>query len=163
MYRIRHATEQDLPSILAIYNDAVLHLTATFDLSTQTLEERLVWFQQFGERYPLLVAEQDGEVAGYSCLTLFRTKPAYSRTAELSIYLDKRFHGQGIGSALMAELLQLAEERNFHVILSAITGGNETSVNLHRKFGFEFVGNFKEVGYKFDAWQDVWFYQKTMK
>ncbi|MFK7695265.1 GNAT family N-acetyltransferase [Paenibacillus sp. HJGM_3] len=162
MLTIRPATISDVPAILAIYNDAIENLTATFDLTPQTLEERRVWFQQFGERYPIFAAEWDGEFAGYACLTMYRVKPAYSRTAELSIYLDKRFHGRGIGTGLMGEVLREAEARGFHVILSAITGGNETSVRLHHKFGFELVGTFKEVGYKFGAWQDVWFYQKTL-
>ncbi len=161
--KIRDAIEQDLPSMLAIYNHAIVNLPATFDLEKQNLEERKGWFQQFGDYYPLIVAELDGRIAGYCCLSAFRTKPAYSRTAELSVYLDPEFHGQGIGSLLMAEILHIAKARDFHVIVAGITGGNETSVKLHDKFGFEFVGCFKEVGYKFNAWQDVWFYQKIIK
>lgn len=159
---IRYARIDDLPSILSIYNEAIRSTTATFDLVDQSFEERQVWFQQFGERYPLLVAECGGEIAGYSCLTPFRSKPAYNRTAEVSVYLDARYRGQGIGKALLRELLKAAAERGFHVLIAAITGGNDTSVRLHTGFGFEQIGVFREVGYKFGQWQDVWFYQLTL-
>ncbi|WP_127584374.1 GNAT family N-acetyltransferase [Paenibacillus koleovorans] len=158
---IRYATEEDLPALLDIYNYAVIHLPATFDLEPQTLEQRVVWFRQFGERYPLLAAECDGTVVGYCGLTSFRAKPAYDRTAELSVYIDERYHGKGIATRLLQAIIDEARQRQFHVIVACITGGNEASVKLHEKFGFEFAGTFKKVGYKFDAWQDVWFYQLT--
>ena len=159
---IRYAVREDLQKLLDIYNDAIVHSAATFDLATQSIDEREGWFAQFGERYPLIVAEREGNVAGYCCLTAFRSKPAYDRTAELSIYLDKDCRGSGIGTALMERIIDIARERRFHVIIAAITGGNETSVRLHRKFGFVPIGVFHEVGYKFDAWQDVHFFQLTI-
>ncbi|PYI54402.1 GNAT family N-acetyltransferase [Paenibacillus flagellatus] len=156
---IREAVVQDVPQLLDIYNDAVVNSVATFDLQPQTLPEREAWFRQFGDRYPIIVAETGGEVAGYCCLSPFRAKPAYAGTAELSIYLDKRFRGAGIGTTLMERIIGIARERKFHVIVAAITGGNETSVKLHRKFGFAEAGVWREVGYKFGAWQDVHLYQ----
>lgn len=160
---IRHAVRDDIPKLLDIYNEAILHSVATFDMAKQTLAEREQWFSQFGERYPIIVADREGEAAGYCCLTSFRAKPAYSRTAEISIYLDKRFRGMGIGTQLLARMIELAKERNFHVIIAAITGGNETSIRLHRRFGFVPAGVFREVGYKFDAWQDVHFLQLILE
>lgn len=159
---IRYAVREDLPILLDIYNHAIMHTAATFDLAAQSIDEREGWFSQFGERYPLIVAEREGCVAGYCCLTAFRSKPAYSRTAELSIYLDRDCRGSGIGTALMERIIGIARERRFHVIIAAITGGNETSVRLHHKFGFVPIGVFKEVGFKFDAWQDVHFFQLTL-
>lgn len=156
---IRYAVREDLPKLLDIYNDAILHSAATFDLAIQTIHEREAWFGQFGDRYPLIVAEQEGGVSGYCSLSAFRSKPAYDRTVEISIYLDKERRGGGIGTALMDRMIGIARERGFHVVIAAITGGNETSVRLHRKFGFVPIGVFREVGYKFDAWQDVHFFQ----
>ncbi|MCQ6264856.1 GNAT family N-acetyltransferase [Fictibacillus sp. WQ 8-8] len=159
MVNIREALLRDLPAILDIYNDAIKTLTATFDLEEQTLEERKVWFEKYGGDFPLIVAKLDGKVAGYCCLSPFRDKAAYSRTTELSLYISSEFRGQGIGNALMEDILKRAADLGYHTVISSITGGNEASVKLHKKFGFEFVGNFKEVGYKFDEWQDVHFYQ----
>lgn len=156
---IRGAVREDLPFLLDIYNESVLHSVATFDLVPQTLTERAVWFEQFGDPFPIIVAELNGQVAGYCCLTPFRSKPAYNQTAEISIYLDRRFRGAGIGTRLMSHMIGMVRERKFHVIIAAITGGNETSIRLHEKFGFAPAGVFREVGYKFDAWQDVHFMQ----
>lgn len=156
---IRPATPEDLPAMLDIYNESVVNSTATFDLQPQTLEERAAWFEQFNSRYPLLVAVHEGIVAGYCGLTRFRSKAAYDRTAELSIYLHKSKRGAGIGARLMEEIIRLAALNGFHVLIGAITGGNEPSVRLHRRFGFTEAGVLREVGIKFDCWQDVHLYQ----
>jgi L-amino acid N-acyltransferase YncA len=157
--QIRDAQETDVPAILAIYNHAIRTSTATFDLKEHTLEQRLEWFSHYGGNYPLIVAVVDGKVAGYSCLSLFRTKPAYAKTAEISVYIDEKYQGRGIGKALMKEILERAQTLHYHTIIAGITAGNEVSVKLHEKFGFTLAGHFKEVGYKFGAWQDVLFYQ----
>ena len=156
---IRNPVIEDLPAMLKIYNDAILNLTATFDLIEQTLEDRQPWFDQHGGKYPLIVAELDGEVVGYCSLSAFREKEAYDKTSEVSIYISTSHRGYGIGSALLKEILLRANELNYHTIIAGITSGNEGSVRLHEKFGFEFIGRFKEVGYKFNEWQSVDFYQ----
>lgn len=163
MVIIREAVLSDVPELLAIYNYYVRTSAATFDLAEQTLPQRQEWFSHYGGPYPLLVAELDGCVVGYSSLSRFRPKPAYDRTAELSVYVAPDKHGHGIGRKLMEELLRLAEELNYHTLIAGITAGNEVSVKLHEKFGFELIGCFKEVGYKFEQWQDVFFYQKIMQ
>lgn len=156
---IREAMLEDLPAMLDIYNDAVKKLTATFDLQPQTLEQRKGWFEQFGEKHPLIVAEIDGQVAGYCSLSKFRDKEAYARTAELSIYLSEDYRGKGMGPALIKEILDIGKKLQFHTIISGITSGNEVSVRIHERFGFEFIGTFREVGFKFGEWQNVDFYQ----
>ncbi|MFB5677759.1 GNAT family N-acetyltransferase [Paenibacillus terreus] len=110
MIRLREAILQDLPEMLAIYNEAVLNSAATFDLEAQTLEERTVWFNIHGGKYPLIVAELEGKVAGYACLSPFRAKPAYAYSTELSIYIDAGFRGHGIGSTLMTDILNRAAD-----------------------------------------------------
>lgn len=159
MIRLREAELEDLPEMLEIYNESVLNSTATFDLKAQTLEERTAWFLNHGGRYPLIVAELQGKVAGYSSLSPFRAKPAYNDSAELSVYLAPAFRGQGIGSALTEEILKRATDLRFHTVISGVVGGNEASLKLHKKFGFSYIGCFKEVGLKFGEWQDVHFYQ----
>lgn len=161
--QIRIAKETDLAPLTAIYNHAVVHTTATFDLEEQTLTQRKQWMEGFNQdTFPLLVAEIEGEVAGYACLSPYRSKPAYARTVELSVYVDPAFQGRGVGSALMAALLERARQAGHHVILAGISGGNDGSVRLHQRFGFREVGCLREVGWKFGAWQDVYFYQLTL-
>lgn len=156
---IREATEADLPEILEIYNEAIRNTVATFDLEEQSLEQRMLWFRKYGGRHPLIVAEVEGQVAGYCSLSTFREKDAYASTTEISVYISEAHRGKGIASILMTDIIDRAKQLKYHTIIAGITGGNEASVKLHKKFGFEFIGNFKEVGCKFDAWQDVHFYQ----
>ncbi|MGG1662442.1 N-acetyltransferase family protein [Brevibacillus sp. NRS-1366] len=159
MVQIRDAVIDDLPAMLEIYNYAIQNTVATFDLQEQSLEQRMVWFNKHGGNYPLLVAESQGEILGYSCLSSFREKPAYAKSTELSVYVSQEKRSIGVGSALMAVLLQRAAQLGYHTVISGIVGGNEASIALHHKFGFTFVGKFREVGYKFGEWQDVHFYQ----
>lgn len=159
---VRNAIREDLPAMLDIYNDAVLHTTATFDVREQTMKQREAWFQKYGGKYPLIVAEVEGHVAGYCHLSPFREKEAYARTVELSIYIANTFRGRGLGKLLLDNILTRARDLGHHAIIAGITGGNDVSVRMHKKFGFEFVGTFKEVGHKFGEWQSVHFYQLTI-
>jgi len=159
MVHIRDTQKGDLPAMLAIYNQAVRTLVATFDLEEQSLKQREIWYDKHGGRYPLIVAEDDSGVIGYCCLSPFREKPAYDNTAELSIYIAENQRGKNVGSALMAEIQKRAREQGYHAVMSGITGGNEASVRLHEKFGFFLVGRLREVGYKFGEWHDVHFYE----
>jgi L-amino acid N-acyltransferase len=162
MLQIREAHINDLPVLLSIYNEAILNTTATFDLEPESLEKRKKWFSKYGDKYPLIVAEWEGKVVGYGSLSPFREKPAFNPTTELSIYIDSNARGLGIGTALMSELIKRAKEHGFHTMIGGITAGNEGSIALHKKFGFTLAGHFKEVGYKFNDWQDVLFYQLTL-
>jgi len=159
MLKFRDAEITDLPKLLNIYNWAVENTTASFDLTAQTLEQRAEWFSHYGGKYPLIVAEVDGEVAGYASLSSFRQKEGYAPTAENSVYVDPEFHRRGIGKALLGEIIKIGREKGFHVIVAGITSGNGVSVKMHEDFGFTYCGNFKEVAYKFNTWQDCLFYQ----
>lgn len=107
----------------------------------------------------MIVAERRGRVIGYASLSRFRDKPGYSRSAEDSVYVHKDFQGNGIGRLLMKEILARAKQLGYHAIVAGIVPPNEASVRLHKGLGFEYVGNFREVGFKFSKWQDVEFYQ----
>lgn len=159
MIEIRKANREDVRAILHIYNDAIRHTTATFDLQEKTMTEMEVWFTKYEENYPLIVAEEDGIILGYCSLSPFREKEAYKRTIEISIYIEAKVRGKGIANRLMERILQISKEREDHTIIAGITKGNDISVKLHEKFGFTYIGCFHEVGYKFEQWQDVLFYQ----
>ncbi|HUF53664.1 MAG TPA: GNAT family N-acetyltransferase [Dehalococcoidia bacterium] len=156
---IRAATEADVPAIRDIYNEAVLHTTATFDLEEKSLDERLEWFRDFQPPHCLIVAERASEVLGYACLRQFRTKPAYRFTVENSVYIAPDHQGRGIGTILLRELITLARQGGFHTIIAGIAEGNPASEALHEKFGFTRVAHEREVGYKFERWLDVFWYQ----
>jgi len=158
MIKIRDAKESDLEQLTGIYNWAVRNTTATFDLVEQTVEKRREWFKHYGGNYPLIVAEVDGKVVGYSSLSSFREKEAYEKTVEISVYIDPEYHGRGIGTELMTKVIEMGKELKHHVIISGITAGNDISVRMHEKLGFQLCGNLKEVGFKFGMWQDVLFY-----
>ena len=156
---LRDTVEKDLPEILEIYNDAVVNLTATFDLAPQSLAERRDWFRHHGAKYPIISAEIGQRVVGFCSLSPLSQKRGYARTVELSVYVHRDFRGKGVGRVLMKEIISRAQKLGHHAIISIIAVDNESSVLLHQKFGFEHVGHLREVGYKFEKWQDVDYYE----
>lgn len=154
---IRKAKKEDLKELLDIYNYEVEHGVATFDLETKTLEEREEWFYSHNvDNHPLIVAEIDGNIAGYASLSSYREKEAYKSTVELSIYIGVGYRKKGVATALMDSVLDEAKrDERTHTVISVITSGNEGSKKLHEKFGFEFCGTLKEVGIKFGKYRDT--------
>lgn len=163
--KIRLGCIDDLPVLTDIYNYAVLNLNATFDEKPNTLNERRGWFNSHqNPRFPLLVAtiENEGQekLIGWGSLSPFHPRSAYRFTGETSIYVDPNFWGLGAGSQLLAELLLAAQKVDYHTLTALIAGGNEASIKLHQKYGFQVAGTYKEVGYKFNQWQDLIVMQK---
>ncbi len=152
---IRDAVMNDAERIAAIYNQAVVATTATFDVEPRSLEAQRRWLTAHGGRHPVIVHEEGGEVRGWASLSAWSDRAAYDGTSELSVYVDERHHGVGIGTALVRELVARARALGLHTIVSRITAGNPASVRLHEAFGFVMVGTMREVGRKFDRWLDV--------
>lgn len=154
--RIRPATEADLPGIFAIYDREVLHGTATFDTEPKSEAGRREWLRDdAGGRYPILVAEVDGTIAGWARLYAWSNRCAYARAAENAVYVHADHRGKGVGRALLAELIRLAPERNVHVLLARIVEGNPASLALHEALGFTPIGLMRRVGEKFGRVLDV--------
>ena len=162
-YTLREATDADQRGILEIYNDAVLHSTATFDVEPRTWYEQRRWFQEHRPPYHVFVATVGDTVVGWGSLSTFRPKPGYRFTAEDSIYVHGDHRGNGIGAALLERLIEAARDGGFHSIMALIDGDNAVSVRLHERFGFRHVGTFREVGYKFDRWLDVVHMQRMLE
>ena len=158
---IRRAVRSDCLGILAIYNDAVLSTTASYDYEPRSLEHRQQWFDSHAQdNYPIFVAvepQSDGSelIVGWSALNRYHDRMGYRFTTENSVYVAASHRGRGVGSLLLAPLIPAAKERGLHAIIAAIDAANEASIRLHAKFGFEHVGRFKEVGFKFGRWLDV--------
>ena len=164
MITIRPATEADLPGLLEIYNDAVLHTTATYDYEPRTLEQRRQWFEDHRrDNYAVFVAvDETGRIVGWSALNPYHARPGYRFTTENSVYIAADRRGQGIGKQLLAPLIDAARARGLHTIIAAIDATNEASLRLHARFGFEQVGHFKQVGFKFGRWLDVIYLEKIV-
>jgi phosphinothricin acetyltransferase len=154
---VRPATAADLPGILEIYNDAVLHTTATYDYEPRTLEHRTQWFEERQrDGYPVFVAvDKDERVVGWSALNPFHARLGYRFTSENSVYVAAPWRGKGLGKLLLAPLIEAAQARGLHAIIAAIDADNQASIRLHAQFGFEKVGHFKQTGFKFGRWLDV--------
>src|SRR5882672_5968943 len=148
---IRPASRADLPSVLEIYNEAVLNTTATYDDEPRTLEHRVAWFEDHEKHnYPVFVAEAEaGRIAGWSSLNRYHDRRGYRFTTENSVYVAADRRGRGVGRLLMPPLIQAARDRGLHAILAGIDAENEASLRLHTKFGFEKVAHFRQVGFKF--------------
>ncbi|KAB2328309.1 N-acetyltransferase [Cytobacillus depressus] len=157
---IREATTTDLMDILHIYNDAIRYTTAVYAYKPQTLENRQIWYEQKKvEGYPILVCEQDNQVVGFATFGPFRAWPAYQYSIEHSVYVDKEYRKKGIGTSLMKELIAIAKEREYMTLIAGIDAANEKSIAMHKNFGFVHSGTIKKVGYKFNRWLDLAFYQ----
>ena len=161
---IRTATREDLPAILAIYNDAILHTTAIYDYIPHTLDERTRWFEQLQSAgYPLFVAEEKDQIAGFADYGSFRNWPAYKYTVEHSIYVHPAFRRQGIARKLMQALIADAEKHEYITMIAGIDSQNEGSIHLHEALGFIRTGTIQKAGYKFGRWLDLVFYQLMLK
>jgi len=161
---VRAAHQGDLAAILEIYNDAVLHTTASYDYEPRTLEHRHAWFEDHVKNdYAIFVAtDLSGHVLGWSALNRFHDRPGYRFTAENSVYVAAERRGQGIGKRLLAPLIPAAEQRGIHAIIAAIDSANPVSIRLHAAFGFVEVGCFREVGFKFGRWLDVIYMERLL-
>jgi L-amino acid N-acyltransferase len=157
---IREATENDLPDILEIYNDAILNTTAVYDYKPHTLSMRQKWFaEKITSGIPVLVAQVGHRIAGFASYGQFRAWAAYKYSMEHSVYVHPEFRRQGIAMKLLEELFGLAREKEIRTIIAGIDAENIPSIHLHRNLGFNEVGHFQAVGYKFGKWLDLKFFQ----
>lgn len=156
---VRGASEADLPAILDIYNYEIVNGWATFDVEPQSLEERLEWFRAIERPHFVIVAEDAAGVVGWGCLRLFHERAAYRFTAQNSVFVHQDHRGRGVGKLIMARLIETGRANGFHSIMAGISQDNPGSDRLHQSFGFELIGTEREVGYKFERWLDVGWWQ----
>ncbi|QJT11118.1 GNAT family N-acetyltransferase [Oceanidesulfovibrio marinus] len=135
---MRHATIDDLPTIVAIYNSTVARRTSTADTEEVSVASKLEWFNSHNrETRPILVHEENGDVAAWVSFESFYGRPAYSHTTEISIYVDETCRGKGLGRRLLQEAISITPELGIKTILGYIFSHNEPSLRLFRSFGFE--------------------------
>ncbi|MGZ3410438.1 MAG: N-acetyltransferase family protein [Xanthobacteraceae bacterium] len=161
---IRPAEPADLPAITAIYDEAVRFGTASFELEPPDLAEMRQRMQSLqNEGYPYLVAMREGALAGYAYAGPYRPRLAYRFAVEDSIYIAPYARRTGVGRCLLDALIVACEQRGYRQMLAVIgDSANVASIELHRRAGFELVGAFANVGYKFGRWLDSVMMQRAL-
>jgi L-amino acid N-acyltransferase YncA len=155
---IRSIKVEDAKSIAEIYNYYIVSTVVTFEVtpvSTQEMEERIL---ASNKKLPWLVYEKNSQIIGYAYATDWKTRSAYKQTVETTIYIKANENGKGIGCILYSELINQLR-KNHHAIIGGISLPNEASIALHEKLGFQKVAHFNEVGFKFNKWIDVGYWE----
>lgn len=157
---IRLATRDDLLPIVDISNWAAIHTPANFAIEPETLSSWMQSFDQTRAMYPWLVAvNNDNQVIGFAKASPHRGRCAYAWTAEVTVYIDHQHHRQGIGTALYELLMPLLKAQGYVTLIAGITVPNPASERLHETFGFKRCATFERVGWKFDQWHDVGYWE----
>ena len=146
--------------ILNIFNEAIANSTALYDYEPRTLATVQKWFRDKEQHnYPVIGIEDNGVLIGFATYGTFRAWAAYKYSVEHSVYVDVKSRGKGVGRRLLAELVELAKQQNYHTIIGGIDAENIISIKLHQSLGFTHCGTIKQAGFKFDRWLDLEFYQ----
>jgi phosphinothricin acetyltransferase len=160
---IRTATAGDADAIARIYNHYVANTIITFEEQAVSSEEMAARIAEVAAASPpWLVAEQDGRVVGYAYASKWKGRCAYRFSAECTVYLDPDCVGRGYGTQLYESLFAALRERGMHAVIGGVALPNPASVALHEKLGMRKVAHFGEVGYKFERWIDVGYWQATL-
>lgn len=169
MFTIRTATPQDSAELLRIYAPYVENTAITFEYDVPSEEEFRTRIEHTLEKYPYLVAEQDGRIVGYAYAGVFKARAAYNHCVETSIYVDLQCQHRGIGKALYEALedkLKAQDILNVNACISWIDTPNEylthQSPEFHAKMGYEKVAHFHLCGYKFNQWFDMIWMEKMI-
>lgn len=133
---IRLATINDLPDIVAIYNQTIPLRYVTADLTPITLESRIEWFNQFSENRPLWVYESASKVVAWGSLRSFYGRPAYNSTVEIAIYIDEKYRKLGIGEQILLHAHRECKRIGIENILAFIFANNLGSINFFKKHGY---------------------------
>lgn len=158
---IRDVTLNDAEALTTMYNHYIETSAVTFEetiIDTDEMRSRIQMIH-FDNKFPFIVFEEDGSVLGYAYATKFRERVAYRFTVESTVYVDPAHFGKGIGKQLYSVLIDQLKTNQFHSVIGVITLPNEPSVQLHESFGFKKAGHFREVGFKFNKWMDVGYWE----
>jgi len=155
---IRAATADDVNALTSLYNDLGVATTASYDLLPVTIDDRRAWLDDHDAHgWPVLVADEGGQVVGYAAYGAFRPRAGYGFTVEHTVYVAAARQGEHIGSTLMTELIGIARSHNLHAMVGVIDAENTASVGFHQRLGFTVAGTLPQVGRKFGRWLDVEF------
>ena len=161
---VRAATEADMAAVRDIYTHYVVHSLATFEETPPTMEEMVARRHASVDLgLPYLVAEAEAKILGFAYAAPYRPRPAYRFTVEDSVYVADGFGAQGIGSALLSEIIAVCEKGAWRQVVAIVgDSANSASIALHRRFGFDLVGTLRELGFKHGRWVDTQFLQRAL-
>ncbi len=160
---LRSFEKTDILDIHKIYSYYVKTSVVTFDLDAPSEQEIKDKYSDIAKKgHPIIIAEIDNKVAGFAYASNFRPRPAYRFTCENAIYIDNNMIGRGIGDLLLSELLKQAKDFGFNQMIAIVTASANSSINLHKKHGFKILGEFPELGYKFDKWHNIIHMQRKL-
>lgn len=156
---IRPCTTQDAAQLCDIYNFYVLETVVTFEETPVSPAEMSRRIAEVTTRLPWLVSEANGAIQGYAYATAWKARAAYRHSVESSIYLAQGATGQGLGTSLYEALLADLRARGVHCVIGGAAMPNPASAALHEKLGFSRVADFRQVGFKFERWIDVAYWE----
>ncbi len=159
---IRVATASDAQRIAEIYAPAVLEKVTSFEVVAPTADEMLSRMNKVLPNFPWLVCEHDGEVIGYSYASAHHERVAYRWSVDVAVYVSGEAHRRGVGTALYTALFEILRLQGFRNICAGITLPNPASEGMHGRAGFISVGVYHHVGYKFGAWHDVAWFERSI-
>jgi phosphinothricin acetyltransferase len=162
-YTIRSATGADAARIAEIYEPYVTNTPASFEIDPPRMQEMLGRIEAGAGTYPWLVAQADSAVVGYAYAGEFRKRAAYRWSAEVSVYVDMHHRARGAGRALTTRLLDELRAGEFANAFAGVALPNPASVRLFESLGFQPIGVFRNVGYKFGVWHDVAWWQLPLR
>lgn len=160
---LRDATRTDAEPLLAIYRPFVTDTPVSFEIEPPSLDEFRARIEKAQAAWAWLVAEVEGVPVGYAYGSQHRAREAYKWSVEVSAYVQADFRGKGLGRALYGALLPRLAELGYCNAYAGIALPNEASVGFHQAMGFEAVGVFKSVGWKFGRWHDVAWFQLQIR
>jgi phosphinothricin acetyltransferase len=157
---LRAATPADAAAIAAIYNHYVLNTIVTFEEEAVTADEIASRIREVqGAGIPWLVCEEGGRVLGYSYASKWKSRCSFRYSLETTVYLEQTATGRGLGRELYGALIEALRAQKYHALIGGISIPNPASIALHEKLGFQKIGHFKEVGWKFNQWIDVGYWE----
>jgi phosphinothricin acetyltransferase len=161
--KIRSYQIEDTQAILEIINYNILNSTALYDYQPRTLENQIAIFEdKLIKGFPIIVAVDNETLVGFGYYSEFRFREAYKFTVEHSVYAHPNHIGKGIGKLILENLINLAKLQKLHTMIGVIDAENQSSIEFHKKFGFEIAGIIKDSGFKFDRWLHSVFMQKML-
>jgi len=162
-YIIRMATLQDAAAIQAIYEPYILNTSITFEYEPVSLQSFQHRMEIVLKDFPWLVCELDGKVVGYAYCSRFKERAAFDWDCECSVYIDLNYHRRGIATLLYDKLFELVEQQGYYTIYSLITNSHTSSIELHKRYGFEETGIYRKTGFKLGEWWDLLVMEKRIR
>lgn len=159
---VRQATPADIGTILRIYNQGIEDRIATLEIETKDSSYMEAWFNDHQGRFSVMVAEREGEVIGWASLNPYSHRCAYNGVADLSVYIDRSYRGQGVGSSLLESLHKVAKENSFYKMVLFTFPFNQSGQGLYQKMGYRQVGVFEKQGIMDGAFIDVMIMEKLL-